>query len=390
MKHRGRALLLTGLCLLLSAGYLRASNAPLIDDWRASRDRTADQLLYDRLTQQAERVYLLAYELEPEEFFRLWDRTKDNAPELFFVAPTYEYQTQGDTVLCVHPQYLFTGDELTAAQADYDRALDRVVAEIDSGWTDAQTALYLHDWVALHSVYDETMAHFTAYDLLTGGTGVCQAYAQTYQALLTRCGIPCRAVTSEEMNHAWVTVSLDGAWYNVDVTHDDPTFDRLGHVQHTYFLKSDEALRDTHSGGDAPYPCVSDTYDRAVWDEVDSAFIPVNGTFYCISGSRLCRWDDAGLTPLYTVSQHWYVTGDRYSYWDGCFSALATDGDDLLLSTPNAVMRYDLATGAVSTACAYDGPGAIYGFTYADGIVTCQVADNPNEPGETVSMELTG
>ena len=39
-------------------------------------------------------------------------------------------------------------------------------------------------------------------------------------------------VTSEVINHAWNLIKLDGEWYQVDVTWDDPVWDRLGRVCH--------------------------------------------------------------------------------------------------------------------------------------------------------------
>ena len=80
---------------------------------------------------------------------------------------------------------------------------------------------------------DEHSTCRTAYDGLIYGVGVCEAYTRTFKAILDRLGIPCVCVTGiyspkSTINepHIWNYVQIDGKWYGVDVTHDDPTWDR--------------------------------------------------------------------------------------------------------------------------------------------------------------------
>lgn len=55
---------------------------------------------------------------------------------------------------------------------------------------------------------------------------VCQGYAVTFYVMMTELGIPCTIVggTANGGGHAWNAVKLDGYWYFVDVTWDDPLF----------------------------------------------------------------------------------------------------------------------------------------------------------------------
>ncbi len=80
---------------------------------------------------------------------------------------------------------------------------------------------------------DEHSTCRTAYDGLIYKTGVCEAYTRTFKAILDRLGIPCICVTGiyspkSTINepHIWNYVQIDGKWYGVDVTHDDPTNSR--------------------------------------------------------------------------------------------------------------------------------------------------------------------
>ena len=57
---------------------------------------------------------------------------------------------------------------------------------------------------------------------------MCAGYAKAYQLILNRMGIECGYITGNAVNdmvsgpHAWNYVRLDGNYYQVDVTWDDP------------------------------------------------------------------------------------------------------------------------------------------------------------------------
>ncbi len=82
-----------------------------------------------------------------------------------------------------------------------------------------QTALNLYDWMTTHAYYDATYDTHGA-DILFLGYGVCDSYSKAYELLCNTAGIPVERTFGP--NHAWNTVKLDGKWYQVDATWDDP------------------------------------------------------------------------------------------------------------------------------------------------------------------------
>ena len=82
-----------------------------------------------------------------------------------------------------------------------------------------QTALNLHDWLTHHAYYDASLDTHGA-DILFLGYGVCDSYSKAYELLCKTAGIPVERTFGP--NHAWNTVKLDGKWYQVDTTWDDP------------------------------------------------------------------------------------------------------------------------------------------------------------------------
>ena len=70
---------------------------------------------------------------------------------------------------------------------------------------------------------------YKAYGALVNHKAVCSGYAKAFDLLAKYCGLITFIVTGEAINsanqngaHAWNQICLDGEWYNVDVTWEDP------------------------------------------------------------------------------------------------------------------------------------------------------------------------
>lgn len=152
--------------------------------------------------------------------------------------------------------------------------LDRAVQEGMSQW---QMALSIHDQLVVACAYDSTLTYRDGYDALVRGTTVCSGYTEVYLDLLHRVGIRSIYVSSEPMDHAWNLVQLDGVWYHVDATWDDPLSsgqDTYGRCSHNYFLISDQAIADEeheHHGWEADTACTETGLDEGrFWHGIDS------------------------------------------------------------------------------------------------------------------------
>lgn len=105
----------------------------------------------------------------------------------------------------------------------------------------------IHDYIVEHVTYDLSTEKNTAYTALTDQISACQGYATLLYKMLTDAGIECRIIggSTDGTPHAWNIVKVDGAWYNVDCTWDDPigggTKERY---RYDYFLKSNRAFAD--------------------------------------------------------------------------------------------------------------------------------------------------
>lgn len=115
----------------------------------------------------------------------------------------------------------------------------------------------LHDYVVKNTAYDydnflkDTVPEMsrTVYGTLLEHKAVCQGYALTMNLLLELAGIESYYVTGVANGgaHAWNVIVLDGVYYHLDATWDDPVPDSPGNVRYDYFMISDEKMALDHN-----------------------------------------------------------------------------------------------------------------------------------------------
>lgn len=112
--------------------------------------------------------------------------------------------------------------------------------------TEYEKVKMIHDYIIDHVSYDITVENNSAYEGLKNQVTACQGYANLTYKLLTEAGIPARIITgvADGEAHAWNIVELDGKWYNLDCTWDDPIGGGNHNAQYDYFLKSESDFTD--------------------------------------------------------------------------------------------------------------------------------------------------
>lgn len=177
-------------------------------------------------------------------------------------------------------------------RATYQQRLEEILqACVLEGMADWQIALSIHDYLIVHTRYDESLRKTNGYELLTEGMTVCAGYTEVYRELMNMAGIPCKSVVSEKMNHTWNLVQIGGKWYHVDLTWDDPTPDCYGRVWHSNFLLTDLEIasgRDAHYGWETDIKCTDTTYSTAFWRSIENPILFTDpDTCYLIRADKL-------------------------------------------------------------------------------------------------------
>ena len=205
-----------------------------------------------------------------DEFSTVYHCVVSDHPEYFWVKSVCSYDHTEDEILHVTPSYRMNIDELPLAKEKFNKAADEILSGVSVSMTDFEKELYVHDALVRHNVYDSTydapMTH-SAYGALVLKTSVCDGYAKLFQFLLTRCGVPATTVSGYAgESHSWNAVKLDGEWYMVDPTWDDPYETKPDYVSHVYFNGSYERFSIDHSFENGEGEKISNYYDVPVCD----------------------------------------------------------------------------------------------------------------------------
>lgn len=153
-----------------------------------------------------------------------------------------------------------------------------VINQIITGeMSELEKAKAIHDWMVMNIDYDyqnyinnaipTTSWHVDG--VLTTRYAICDGYAKTFKALCEAAGLECEYVSGNttEGLHAWNQVKIDGTWYNVDVTWDDPAnkaFDDHSGNRYTYFLISDAKMNKDHMPANAKHTCNSSLTEQVM------------------------------------------------------------------------------------------------------------------------------
>ena len=299
---------------LIQDGYM-AEGSP--DDYGIQTlDSAQEEQLYRRLYQGLLEkqtridVYDIGFpftESGKTAFREIYSSVVNDHPELYYV--TNGFNSEGYTngsYLVVIPTY---NDLLDTDSAQFEDAVTEALTVVDESMSDLEKALALHDYLALHVAYNHaSLAYgdpaFSAYGALVDGSAVCQGYSLAYKLLLDQCGITCVTVSSNDLNHMWNAVQLDGDpnWYYVDVTWDDPVYDKYGRCTHDNFLLSEQGLISTGhvATGDWSFNPAQDGSTRYesgwAFNGVDTALYFWDGSYYYIRTERKVEDDNTYLT----------------------------------------------------------------------------------------------
>ena len=125
---------------------------------------------------------------------------------------------------------------------------------IKDGMSDTEKVTAIHDYLIYHADYtangDTTQAterNCRVAGLVLDGSAVCSGYANTFYLFCKAAGLDCEYVRGEsvpkkdDFGHAWNRVKVDGKWYYVDCTWDDPVG---GHKEHKKYFMSETLWSD--------------------------------------------------------------------------------------------------------------------------------------------------
>ena len=197
----------------------------------------------------------------------------DNA-EVFYLSPRKMYlnietTTRGNN--STYNVFINAGNEANYLADEFQskEQIDQAIAQIEqvknqilqnkTGNTYEDIKM-VHDYLVDTISYDSSLSKqniYNVYGALINRECVCEGYARAFKYLLDELDIPCVMVIGtgtnsqgETENHAWNYVQLDGSWYAVDTTWDDPVVLGGGTAseasRYKYFLVGKEIIDQDH------------------------------------------------------------------------------------------------------------------------------------------------
>lgn len=173
----------------------------------------------------------------------------------------------------------YSESDVLLAESQLENTLNNIISSLSGNTYDRvrQVHDYLIDNIVYDSDSDLDMSH-GIYGALVNNLAVCDGYAKSFKYILDEMGISCVQVcgvaqnsNGETENHAWNDVLINGNWYAVDVTWDDPIIvGGRGYLtddlRYANFLKGSNTFYLTHtedgyvvSNGSFNYPVLSAT-----------------------------------------------------------------------------------------------------------------------------------
>jgi len=168
----------------------------------------------------------------------------------------------GDYKIGISISRAYTQDEIN----EINNKVDKILSEnVNNNMPPKEKIRAIHDYIINHTEYDklkyenkndDTYKSNTAYGVLIEGYGTCNGYADAMEIFLDKMNIINYKISNEE--HIWNLVYLDGKWYHLDLTWDDPISD-ININRDTYFLISTKTLEKINDG--------THTFDKNIYSE---------------------------------------------------------------------------------------------------------------------------
>lgn len=221
--------------------------------------------------------------LDGYELKNVFSAILNDNPEIFFLARTCtleEFTFRYDYFI---PAYILTPQEYQIKRTELEEKAQELCSEL--GEIDAwQKERAIHDYIVNNCDYeyngDDTGSDLvsSAYGAIIEGRASCEGYSKAAKYLMDKAGVTNAVVsgnatnsTGESTKHMWNAVMINGKWYYLDCTWDDPISQEQGQTPtYTYFNITSELISASHSDFSFDFPC----------DSLDANYHVMTGTYF--------------------------------------------------------------------------------------------------------------
>ena len=204
---------------------------------------------------QLERAYIP--NLTSAEIYMVKEAVYYDHPEAFWLSRNYslDYNFKEGHFIILYSYYSYD-DSMAMARA-LENAVSAYLIDMPPSLGEYEREKYIHDRLVSECEYDFDVVSSekddpdvsSAYGALVNHRAICGGYTMASKLLLDSVGIKSYAVhgTAEGLAHVWLLVNVEGGWYHLDVTWDDPALSEPSSViQRTYLNLTDEMIMADH------------------------------------------------------------------------------------------------------------------------------------------------
>lgn len=333
------------------------------------------------------------------DLFSIYSQIIDSNPYLFSTVGilysynlpskiTFDGECTGGKILAVGFCNTMTKQEYDDSLTDCKQQVNNIVNGVNKNFTDLEKMLYLHNYICNNFKYQASAVYGNQqeqnarigdiYNFLKEKTGVCQSYALLFKAFMDKMGIECHTAVSESQSHIWNIVKLNGHFYHIDCTHDDPIYgndaydygcdDVLGFCEYSHFLLTDSELYSLSTSNnndpshlewytvpsyETPIECDDNSYSNADFKTVEGFLNYYNGYWYGVETglpTNIVRFDSdlENKTVLATHKVSGYGNVSSFPHTSYIY------GDTLIFSDIEEISFYNIKTGTMGTILNYD------------------------------------
>ena len=153
-----------------------------------------------------------------------------------FDSITFNYD---EDVIQIKISHTYSDEEIK----EIDKKVEKIIDDnVTDNMTTKDKIKVIHDYIINNTDYDtlktkdvndKTYKSNTAYGVFFEGYGICSGYSDAMAIFLDKLNIINYKISNDQ--HIWNLVYLDGVWYHLDLTWDDPVSDK-NVTRDNYFL----------------------------------------------------------------------------------------------------------------------------------------------------------
>ena len=227
---------------------------------KPSQIANGDKYAYNTLTEDEKALYDAIVYCSESMIYRLNAQNVDKKTWSKILGLVYFQEPQlfwlNSTILVGKLYFLeYDTNEIARMQKEIDATVAKIMKDADAKTTTFDKLKVFHDYIVKNSNFEKSTEdgayNSSIYSVLSGKVGnvQCSGYAKAMKYLCDQAGINCMVITGNNKDgssHAWNIVDVDGAWYNIDVTWDDPKLPTpdSNYLRHTFFLVPDKWIKD--------------------------------------------------------------------------------------------------------------------------------------------------